>query len=101
MSAGPPARLRDELLRRRRLVVRADLVIWHPTPNLAAEARGTTSSITANHAAAARDETDRSRGKLLLSSPWHGRAGEPDTSGRFAAGILRGFDSRRLHSRVS
>jgi hypothetical protein len=43
------------------------------------------------------DETDRSRGKLLLSSPWHGRAAEPDTSGRFAAGILRGFDSRRLH----
>src|SRR5216117_1434678 len=54
MPAGPPAHLRDELLRRRRLVVRADLVIWHQAPNLAAEARGSPSSTAANHAAAVR-----------------------------------------------
>jgi hypothetical protein len=33
------------------------------------------------------------------SQPWCGTATAPDNSGLQAAGILRGFDSRRLHHR--
>jgi hypothetical protein len=72
MPAGPPAHLRDELLRRRRLIVRADLVIWHQARPLSqpkrAEARRPPPP-TMPLPSGSRDETDRSRGQAATELP--------------------------------